>query len=254
MRSIQYHPSDPLKPFIERFIISEEAAENVYKVLPGTGVVMGFQFKGRLYQVKDGNPVELSRSGITGLNDTYKLFKNSDGIGTVLVHFKEGGASPFFREPIHELFGSSVSLDNFLLRSELLVFEERLSEAVTNLQKIEIVEKFLLLRMRPFTPDPIVMQALDLILKRKGDIRISELLTQLNISQSPLEKRFRRIVGASPKKFASIVRFRNIIANAAPSGSLTAVGYDAGFYDQSHFIKEFRKFSGNTPEEYFNSK
>ena len=78
MRSIQYHPSDPLKPFIERFIISEEAAENVYKVLPGTGVVVGFQFKGRLYQVKDGNPVELSRSGITGLNDTYKLFKNSD--------------------------------------------------------------------------------------------------------------------------------------------------------------------------------
>ncbi len=254
MESIQYQPSGPLKPFIERFIISEVAAENVYKVLPGTGVVMGFQFQGRLYHVKDGNPLELSRSGITGLNDTYKLFKNSNGIGTVLVYFKEGGASPFFQEPIHELFGSSVSLDNFLLRSELLVFEERLSEAVTYLQKIEVVEEFLLLRMRPFNSDPMVMQALDLIFKRKGDIRISELLRQLNISQSPLEKRFRRIVGASPKKFASIVRFRNIIRNATLPASLTAVGYDAGFYDQSHFIKEFRKFSGDTPEEYFNAR
>lgn len=99
-----------------------------------------------------------------------------------------------------------------------------------------------------------VLKALDLIYHSKGLLRISELSNQLNISQSPLEKRFRKAVGASPKKFASIVRFKNIIPNGHSSPSLTALGYDAGFYDQSHFIKEFKRFTGDSPEEFFKSK
>lgn len=254
MGFVHFIPSDALKPYVERFIISETAAESVYKVLPKTGIVMGFQFKGKLYQLNNGRDIELSRSGVTGLNDTYKVFKNSPGIGTVLVFFKDGGAPVFFREPIHELFQSSVSLDNFLLRSELLLFEEQLSEGANHLDKIKIVENFLLSRMKAVEPDMIVVKALDLIYQSKGSLRITELSQQLNISQSPLEKRFRQVVGASPKKFASIVRFKNILRNSNSSPSLTALGYDAGFYDQSHFIKEFKRFTGDSPEEFFRSK
>jgi AraC-like DNA-binding protein len=254
MALAHYIPCDALKPYVERFIISETATESIYRVLPGTGLVMGFQFRGKLYQLIDGNEIELSRSGITGINDSYKLFKNSDGIGTVLVYFKDGGASVFFREPIHELFQSSVSLDNFLLRSELLLFEEQLCEAVTYPGKIKVVEQFLLSRIKPAKTDILVMQALNLIYQKNGDIRITDLSQQLNISQSPLEKRFRKVVGTSPKKFASIVRFKNIIRNADLASSLTALGYEAGFYDQSHFIKEFKRFTGDTPDEYFHAR
>lgn len=254
MGSIQFIPCDELKPYVESFVVSETAAESVYKVLPGTGLVMGFQFQGKLYQVNNGKNLELSRSGITGLNDTYKVFKNSRGIGTVLVYFKEGGASVFFREPMNELFQNSLSLDNFLLRSELLLFEEQLCEAADHLDKIKLVEEFLLTRMKAVKPDMIVVQALDLIYRSKGNIRITDLSQQLNISQSPFEKRFRKVVGASPKKFASIVRFKNIVRNGNSFRSLTELGYNAGFYDQSHFIKEFKRFTGDSPEEFFKAK
>lgn len=254
MGFIHFIPSDALKPYIDRFVISELDAERVYKVLPITGVVMGFQFKGKLYQLNNGNKIELSQSGVTGLNDAYKTFKSSPEIGTVLVYFKDGGAPIFFREPIHELFQNSVSLDNFILRSELILFEEQLCEAANHVDKIKVVEEFLLSRMKAIKPDLIVVKALQLIYQSKGLIRISELSNQLNISQSPLEKRFRKVVGASPKKFASIVRFNGIIRNSISSPSLTAIGYDAGFYDQSHFIKEFKKFTGDTPDEYFKSR
>jgi len=250
---LDFIPCDPLKQFIDRFVISEAEAESVYKVFPGTNVVIGFQFKGKLYQVNDGMSIPLSGSGVTGLSDTYKVFKNSAGIGTVLVYFKDGGASAFFREPIHELFGNSISLDNFTLRSELLLFEEQLSEADTHTDRIKVVEQFLLSRMKVDKPDMLVIRALNLIYERNGDIRISELSDHLNISQSPLEKRFRKIVGASPKKFASIVRFRHILKSHSCS-SLTGIGLDAGFYDQSHFIKEFRKFTGETPDNYFQTR
>jgi AraC-like DNA-binding protein len=93
-----------------------------------------------------------------------------------------------------------------------------------------------------------------MIYKSKGNIRITELAKQLHISQSPLEKRFRQAVGASPKKFASVVRLKNAIKEYSPQNSLTDLGYEAGFYDQAHFIKEFKSFTGETPEIFFSPK
>lgn len=247
-------PCDALKPYVERFVISEGACESVYKVLPGAGIVIGFQFSGRLYHVQDGKEIVLSQSGVTGIIDAYRVFKNSNDIKTVLVYFKDGGASAFFRNPIHELFQTSVSLDTFFLRSELVLFEEQLCEATTHLDKIRIVERFLLARMNNVKPDLIVSRALELIYQSRGSIQIIDLCKQLNISQSPLEKRFRKVIGASPKKFATIVRFKSIIHDASHSHSLTALAYESGFYDQSHFINEFKKFTGDTPNEFFNLK
>jgi len=249
-----YIPTDILKPYIQSFVIQETVDENVYKVLPNTGLVIGFQYKGKLSYLDNENEKPLSTSGITGLRDSYRVFKNSKDIGTVLVFFKEAGAASFFRQPLHELFRESISLDNFMLRSELLLLEERLYEARSDETRIEVVEEFLISRLAYVEPDQLVLAALALIHKSKGNIRIKELMQQLHISQSPLEKRFRQAVGASPKKFASIVRLKNAIQHYSPQDSLTALSYEAGYYDQAHFIKEFKTFTGDTPETFFRSK
>ena len=249
-----YIPTDILKPYIQSFVIQETVDENVYKVLPNTGLVIGFQYKGKLSYLDNENEKPLSTSGITGLRDSYRVFKNSKDIGTVLVFFKEAGAASFFRQPLHELFRESISLDNFMLRSELLLLEERLYEARSDETRIKVVEEFLISRLAYVEPDQLVLAALALIHKSKGNIRIKELMQQLHISQSPLEKRFRQAVGASPKKFASIVRLKNAIQHYSPQDSLTALSYEAGYYDQAHFIKEFKTFTGDTPETFFRSK
>jgi AraC-like DNA-binding protein len=254
MKNLTFLPCDILKPFIRSFVISEAEQENTYKVLPDTGLVIGFQYKGRLHKIESDKSASLAISGITGLSDVSRSFRNSNNIGTVLVFFKEAGASHFFREPLHELFRESVSLDNFMLRSELLFLEEELAEAKTDDERIFAVERFLTVRMKNTQPDNLVLAALALIHKTKGNIRISELMDELHISQSPLEKRFRQIVGTSPKKFASIVRMKNVVEQYNPKSSLTELSHEAGFYDQAHFIKEFKMFTGETPEKFFSSK
>jgi AraC-like DNA-binding protein len=254
MKYDNYIPSDILKPFVRSLAVQETAEETTYNVLPDTGLVIGFQFKGRLSRLQDGLETPLSVSGVSGLADHSRIFKNTPSIGTVLVFFKEAGATQFFRQPLHELFRESVSLDNFMLRSELLCLEDQLIEAKTDMQRIAAVEKFLISRMTNTELDKLVLAALALIHKSKGNIRISELTEQLHIGQSPLEKRFRQAVGASPKKFASIVRLKNVIQQYDSVNSLTELGYEAGFYDQAHFIKEFKTFTGCTPEKYFSSK
>jgi AraC-like DNA-binding protein len=217
-------------------------------------LVIGFQFKGRLSLIDKQLETPLSISGVTGLADHSRTFKNSTNVGTVLVFFKEAGARSFFKQPLHELFRESVSLDNFMLRSELLNLEEQLAEATSDNKRIAVVENFLINRMTATEPDQLVLAALALIHKNKGNIRISELTDQLHISQSPLEKRFRQAVGASPKKFASLVRLKYVIQKYNSANTLTDLGYEAGFYDQAHFIKEFKTFTGETPENFFIGK
>jgi len=254
MKFNTYIPCDILKPFVKSFAVQETTEENTYKVLPDTGLVIGFQYKGKLSRLQNETETPLSISGVSGLADHSRTFKNSPDIGTVLIFFKEAGATQFFRQPLHELFRESVSLDNFMLRSELLFLEEQLAEAMTDTQRIASVEHFLISRMTNTEPDKLVLAALALIHKSKGNIRIKELTEQLFISQSPLEKRFRQALGASPKKFASIVRLKNVIQQYDSVNSLTELGYETGFYDQAHFIKEFKTFTGDTPEKYFSDK
>ncbi len=249
-----YIPCDILKPFVKSFAVQETTEETTYKVLPDTGLVIGFQYKGRLSRIQNGQETSLSISGVSGLADHSRKFKNSANIGTVLIFFKEAGASQFFRQPLHELFRESFSLENFMLRSELLCLEEGLAEAKTDAPRIAAVERFLISRMTNTEPDKLVLAALALIHKSKGNIRIKELTGQLHISQSPLEKRFRQAVGASPKKFASIVRLKYVIQQYNSANSLTELSYEAGFYDQAHFIKEFKTFTGDTPEKFFTGK
>jgi len=206
-----YTPSDALKPYIKHFAVSENAYEQIYKIVPDTSIVLGFQYKGKLSYIENTKENPLSISGVSGLRDSFRIFKNSPLIGTVLVFFTETGAAHFFKQPLHELFRESISLDNFMLQSELLILEEKLFEANSDIERISVVEQFLLDRIRVVEPDKMVLAALALIHKSKGTIRIGELMEQLHTSQSPLEKRFRQAVGTSPKKFASIVRLKHAI-------------------------------------------
>lgn len=251
MKFESHKPCEQLAPYVREFVISEQAQAAEYRILPDTAMVLGFQYKGRLSKLSGGGEAPLSAAGITGLADSCSIFKNEAGTGTVLVFFRETGASAFFGPGIHELFRESVPLDNFMLRSELMVLEERLCEAGSDALRIKAIERFLLSRLKPAAADQLVHSALAYIYKSGGTIRMKELVNSLNISQSAFEKRFRKAVGASPKKFASIVRFRKIIQNHDPAGSLTGLGYESGFYDQAHFIKEFKAFTGEAPETFF---
>jgi len=249
-----YIPCDSLKPFVRIFVISESDMAGSYKVLPGTEVVIGFQYKGKLSYTENNQETLLSSSGLTGLNDSYRVFSNTNDTGSVLVFFKEGAASAFFQKPIHELFKESISLDSFMLRSELLILEERLQESKSDKQKISIIENFLISKLNPGSQDLLVLSAMSMIYKSKGNMRIKDLAKSLHISQSPLEKRFRQKVGTSPKKFSSLVRFKNSITHYRPGTPLTDLSYESGFYDQAHFIKEFRNFTGDSPEIFFGRK
>ncbi|SHN11216.1 helix-turn-helix domain-containing protein [Chitinophaga sp. CF418] len=245
----KYIPVAILQPFIKSFMIieSEYAVQN--QILPDTAVVMAFRLRGTVMEKDQGI---LPAAALGGLRKTYRSLTYEGNTANLLIVFREDGAAAFFKEPLHELFGGSVSLDNFIRRQRLDDITEQLAAAPDNQVCIDIVQRFLLTVWKQAKPDLLVQEAVRSIRLADGNLRIKELLQGLHISQDAFEKRFRKITGASPKQFASIVRLRSLIGRADGS-TLTELAYEAGYFDQAHFIKDFKSFTGKTPREFYKS-
>lgn len=242
-------PCDILKPYVQSLMVSESDQVRSYTVLPGTSLVMGFQYRGNLAYRQDQTAISLATAGITGILNTFRTFQNTVHTGTILVIFKEAGAAHFFKEPLHELYNESLALDNLVERSELAALEDRLSADVQDEDRIKMVEQFLLARLQLRKTDLLVSAAIQQIHLAHGHIRMTDLAEKLYTSKSPLEKRFRQVVGTTPKKFATIIRMKTaLFTMQSPMTELN--DHQLGFYDQAHFIHDFKKFTGTTPEQY----
>lgn len=250
MRFEKIAPTQRLKPYVKYYAISENAEANTYKVLPSTGLVIGFQYQGQLSTINNSKETILSNAGISGVADTFKIFKNAASIGTILVYFTEVGLASFSTCPANELFNESISLTEIFDKHKISETEEKLYLATSDQSRIKVVEQFLLSQLKEIAQDKLIVNAVKLIYQHKGNIKIKEINEQLSISQSPFEKRFRRLVGVSAKKFSSIVRFNNVLSELSTEKSLSQICYDNNFFDQSHFIKDFKQHTGDTPESF----
>ncbi len=248
MKFDKYFPTERLKPYIKYFVVAENEVGSEYKVFPSSGLVIGFQYKGQLATINTVS--KLASAGITGISDSYKIFKNSANIGTVLVYFTEVGFAHFASHPVNEFFNLSLSLEDVFDKSKVNEVEEKLALATSDKHRIRITEQFLGSQLKGIQADKLIIEAVKLIYQSKGNIRIRELNERLCISESPFEKRFRKVVGTTPKKFASIVRFNAVLNSLGEAKSLTEICYENKFFDQSHFIKDFKQFTGETPESF----
>jgi AraC-like DNA-binding protein len=250
MKFDKYFPTAPLKPYIKYFVVSENELENEYKVFPSSGLVIGFQYKGKLANISNNTVTNLSSAGITGITDGYKIFRNSANIGTILVYFTEIGFTHFASHPANELFNLSLSLNDIFDKNSVTEVEEKLAMANDDKHRIKTIEQFLISQLKDIQIDKLIVEAIKLIYQSNGTIRINELNKKLLISQSPFEKRFRKVVGTTAKKFASIVRFNTVLDNLNGIKSLTEICYENNFFDQAHFIKDFKQFTGHTPDNF----
>lgn len=127
MRFDKIIPTDNLKPYVKYLAVSENSVESRYKVFPSTGLVIGFQYRGELSAVNKNVESKLAPAGITGIADSFKIFKNSPNIGTILVCFTEIGPSYFSSCLINELFNQSISFDNIFDKNRVSETEEKIS-------------------------------------------------------------------------------------------------------------------------------
>lgn len=246
----KYVPDERLQAYVKAFYVSENPDAETYKVLPVTGIVLGFQYAGSLTLLQGSDATVLSRAGVTGFTDRFRIYSNSAGIGTVLVYLTATGFSGFTNCPASHLFAESIALDHLFGPRKVNEVTDRLSAATTDHERITIVEHFLLSELKARETLPLLNEAVYRIYQSKGAVQIGALGKQLYISQSALERRFKLHIGVTPKKFASIVRFNHILEDLKSDSSLIDICYGNNYFDQAHFIKDFKHFTGHAPDEF----
>lgn len=246
-------PSSALRPFIQSFLFLETQEERDNTVLPDTSMFMALRYKGNV-SISPQTSATVPTAVLSGIRDSSKSIHYQANTANLIVSFAPGAAAAFFHEPVNEFYDQSVPTSYLKNAAVFATLAEQLAETPTKAEQLKLVEAALLSKLIKPAPDPLVTAAVNSIKQADGNAKIAALADQLYISRDALEKRFRAAIGTSPKHFSSILRLRKAIAIYEPGKSLTDVALTAGYYDQAHFIRDFRAFTGQSPKQFFNER
>ncbi|MDF2926575.1 MAG: transcriptional regulator, AraC family [Paenibacillaceae bacterium] len=253
-------PPPVLSPYIESFLVQEDfnptnyANRNSVKVLPTSMTVIGIQYGEPMRRLENRIAYEMGVSGITGMQSTVKEYVSTGAIGTLIIQFKPGGLSQFTKYPIHEFKNANVPLELVFPARSVHEMEERLACAGAAAERVGVVQQFLVSLLRDKEEEQPVLLAARHIMTRHGAVSVEGLAAQLYMSKRTLERKFNALVGASPKMYASIIRFQHAIALRSNGCDYLDIVHACGYADQAHFAKDFRAFAGCTPEQFFHSE
>ena len=169
--------------------------------------------------------------------------------------FKPGGAFPFFKLPAGELQDTDVSLDT-LWGVDARLLREQLLEARTPDAKFAAFERALLNKMATsLEPHPAVRFAV-CNFRRLPNRAISAVTDQIGMSERRFIQLFAQQVGLTPKLYCRVQRFQKVLRHIARSAAIdwAEIALTCGYFDQAHFIHDFRAFSGINPSMYVTNK
>lgn len=223
-------------------------------ILPDGCVEVIFDLSDRFMQFHDDGRVELQpRTMIAGQISRRILIAPTGKTDLFGIRFHPAGALPLIGGPIHELNDLIIDAALVLGKDEALLFE-MLSEHADLNTRARIFDLYFQKRLSDKTDGSHTAgQAAGLILDSNGLISVTDIAATLNLSERTIERLFREYVGISPKLFSRIARFQSFLRSVenSPQSGLLDLAIEAGYYDQSHMIREFRSFTRRSPTEFF---
>ncbi|HEX5839559.1 MAG TPA: AraC family transcriptional regulator [Anaerolineales bacterium] len=258
---LQAHiPASPLNEFINALVYYDglEPVHTMDRFLPDGNTEMIINLSDTPQYIYDNETLQeiqiCRRAWVSGVRTRPITIPSGKGSKMMIVAFKKGKAHPFYPLPMNELLDWVVEAE-IVLGQGILDLREQLLACPSVAWMFSTVERFLLQRAGgSLVPDPAsrgVEFALSMMMNQPG-IRFQMVSEQIGYSQKHFISLFKTQVGAAPKQYMKIMRFQQAIREIeqGTSSHWSEIALRNGFYDQSHFIHEFRDFSGFTPGEY----
>ncbi len=250
-------PSQALKPYVKQYWIMEthESEPDVgERIIPTGNVQILLHYKNPFtLHAPDSSLNRQPRAFVSGLTRSWSDVCTTGETGVFAITFHTSGACHFLPVPLQTIEERNVELADIYNR-EVGHLADELSDIPSVNGKYERVEAFL---MRHFTPidhydEQLVKTGLCLITQQNGLLNATQLADRLNVTPRTLERKFSTYLGKSPKQLSRIARFQEILGdlNNGTGVSLTDVALRNGYYDQAHFIHDFKESTGFTPGEF----
>ncbi len=252
-----FPPSPALAPFVELIWGVRGSASFTREAVLPNGVVelmINFGPTQKVHAYGD-RPVDedFRRYWVAGMQDEPLVIGSPDGCDHLGVRFRSGGAHAFFDLPMDVLTGQVVDLDLIAGRDAAEELRDRMATAATDEARARTVEAWLLERRYAVHPYfAAVRKALALFRSAGFGMTVGELCQRLGLSNRHLIEQFRSVVGLTPKTMLRVERFHGVIDHVRGRHDVdwARTAYRFGFADQSHLVREFRRFAGVTPTEF----
>lgn len=252
-----FEPADELKSWVKCFWNLEFPAEEIpekQRIVPDGCMEMIFHY-GDLYRqyTHSGESIIQPKCFVIGQLTEILEIEPTGATGIFAVRFNPEGFYPFSALPLKELENKAVDLDTLFGKRGLEVEKEVLGAKSVS-ERITLIEHFLrdLLKENAVI-DRIVSSTVETIATANGKLPIGELSNQLQVHRRKLERKFSSTIGLSPKQLSRIVRLQTVIKRLLTNDftNLSALAHEEEYFDQAHFIKDFKEFTGLTPKEFY---
>ena len=256
-RYIPIHPQ--LKNHIEKIWVLESSGKipigDMKIIVPNGRIKLIIPFRNGFYRLINGHYSSSKEQVINfvGVSDISSIidFKQDEPSGTIGIEFGLSSAYRFFRFPQNETKDKMYSIEDVLGKLGKNI-QEKIIYTISVEQKVELIQKFLIKLLSQSIEDDTFDYCIDKIKSSIGRTTINYLEKETGYSRRWLNMKFYEKIGVSPKTLCAITRFTyifQILANQPKEIFLRKIFYNL-YYDQAHFIKEFRRFTGSPPGTY----
>jgi AraC-like DNA-binding protein len=203
----------------------------------------------------DGSREASSRAALHGPSPQFKRFVTHQSFGIFGAYLYPFAVPALFGLPAHAVTAQEADLPA-LLGPEGAGLAESMMLAPDTAARTRLLGAFLTARLgKGHSEPPGISTAIRRIIWERGLLDVEALADRHCLSRRQFERQFREASGLSPRLFARVVRFQETIKRFGSRDlSLTGLAYECGYYDQSHFIHDFKAFSGHHPRQFFSGR
>lgn len=251
-----FEPDNYLTTFIKCYWTLESPKQETPEkqtIIPDGCMEMIFHYGDLYKQYTENGSIIQPRCFVIGQLTQPLEIEPTGETGIFSLRFHPNGFLPFATLPIKEMENTAVSLER-LFGEDGQKIEQEILTATSTSERIKQIEKFLLNKLTDTeTIDRIVKSTVETILTANGQLSVDELSKKTNINRRQLERKFSTAIGLSPKQLSKTVRLQATLKMLLNNkfSSLTALAYENEYYDQAHFIKDFKDLTGFTPKEFY---
>lgn len=253
-----FQPYPSLQSFIERIFVLECEGklplDDLKLIVPNACVKLVFPFKNSITANFNGSTFHSKESKITliGLSDLPSVVDIGEdrSSGNITVEFSPLGAYRFLNLRFSEIKNTIYLLEDVLGKG-CWQLEDRLQQAGTIEERLKLIQDFLLRTFITKEPDKVFEYCVQRLIQDKGRTLISDLERSTGYTSRWINAKFNFRIGTSAKNLSSIIRFQQYYQ--AVNLNSEALFFEREFYhyyyDQSHFIKDIKRFTGFAPRQ-----
>jgi AraC-like DNA-binding protein len=215
-----------------------------------------FYYKGEVKVFRsESKPEKTFASGLYSQSRAFRKFAIEKEFGMLGVYLYPHAIPLLFDIPANKLSDYNVDITS-LFGKEGSMLEDSVMCAATHPLRVELISNFL--RKKLVQPQKKLFYLGSTIRQVIGTgsmPSVNEMANACNLSVRQIERDFQSLSGFSPRLFSKLTRFRALVENIQlTTNSLADLAYEFNYYDQSHFINEFKRFTGLTPTRYIQDR